>query len=94
MVKISNLAGQDIDSIIDYTIENFGTDAMINHHESLEKCFNTIDNSPKIGLKSDDIIKNYYRFNHRSHVVFYQILPEGVLIVRVLHNSMDVKKHL
>ena len=73
MVKISELASCDIDLIIDYTIENFGTDAMIKYHESLEQCFKTIDNNPKIGLKSDYIIKDFYRFNHRSHVIFYQI---------------------
>ena len=94
MVKISELASCDIDLIIDYTIENFGADAMIKYHESLEVCFDTINKNPKIGIKSDYIIKDYYRFNHRSHVIFYQILPKDILIVRVLHKSMDLNKHL
>ena len=29
-----------------------------------------------------------------SHVIFYQPQPYGVLIVRVLHGSQDVRQHL
>ncbi len=94
MYKISKLANNDIDSIINYTINNFGTQAMISYHSSLEQCFQTIEKNPEIGLKSDFIIKDYYRFNHRSHVVYYQVTESGILIIRVLHQSMDVFRSL
>jgi len=92
MYEISRQARSDIDSIIDYTIENFGVDAMINYHSSLESCFEALTKNPKIGLQSDFIKEDYYRFNHKSHVVFYQLLSTKILIVRVLHKSMDVEK--
>ncbi len=90
MYKISELASLDIDSIIDYTILNFGVDAMIEYHSSLENCFETIAANPGIGLESNFIRNEYLRFNHRTHVIFYQIIESNILIVRVLHNSMDV----
>ncbi len=89
--KLSDLASQDIDSIIDYTIQNFRYKAMIKYHKSLEQCFETLADNPLIGLPSDFIKEKYYRFNHQSHVVFYQILKSELLIVRVLHKSMDVE---
>ena len=90
MYKISELASQDIDSIIDYTIENFGVDVMVDYHSSLENCFEAIAANPEIGMESNFIRNGYLRFNHRSHVIFYQVTGLDVLIVRVLHNSMDV----
>jgi len=92
--KVSELASFDIDSIIDYTTINFGVDAMIKYHASLEQCFETLANNPKIGQQSDFILEKYYRFNHQSYVIFYQILNTEILIVRVLHKSMDVDNHL
>ncbi len=88
--KLSDLATEDIDSIIDYTVENFGYKAMIEYHQSLEHCFKTLADNPLMGLPSDFIKEKYYRFNHQSHVVFYQILSSELLIIRVLHKSMDV----
>ena len=34
-----------------------------------------------------------WRFEHRSHVVFYTEDANGVLIVRVLHARMDAPRH-
>jgi toxin ParE1/3/4 len=94
MYKLSELASNDIDSIIDYTIDKFGIDTMLKYHSSLEKCIQIIGNNTEIGLKSDYIIKDYYRFNHRSHVIYYQKIKTSILIIRVLHKSMDVNRHL
>lgn len=55
MYKFSELVILDIDSIIEYTIDNFGVDKMLKYHASLEKCFETFDDNPQIGLASDFI---------------------------------------
>ena len=65
---------------------------MINYHISLESCFESLAENPQIGLQSDFIKQCYYRFNHQSRVVFYQIFESQILIVRVLHKSMDVDR--
>jgi toxin ParE1/3/4 len=87
---LSELASQDIDSIIDYTVQNLGYKAMIKHHQSLENCFETLTENPLKGLATDFIREKYYRFSYQSHVVFYQILGSKLLIVRILHKSMGV----
>ena len=35
-----------------------------------------------------------HSFAQGSHVIFYQPQPYGVLIVRILHGSQDVRRHL
>jgi len=79
--ELSELASQDIDSIIDDTVQNFGYKTMIKCHQSLEHCFETLAENPLIGLQSDYIKEKYYRFNYQSHVLFYQVLGSELLIV-------------
>ncbi len=66
---------------------------MQNTTQSLEHCFETLVENQLLGLQSDFIKERYCRFNHQSYVVFYQILSSELLIVRVLHKSMDVDNH-
>ena len=93
MYSLSSKAGTDLDSILDYSIINFGTDVMIKYHKSLEKCFETLDDNPYLGREVEHIRSDYMCFEHRSHLVFYKKLSQGILIVRILHKSMDAPKH-
>ncbi|QKK03054.1 MAG: type II toxin-antitoxin system RelE/ParE family toxin [Pseudomonadota bacterium] len=34
------------------------------------------------------------RYEYRSHIILYQAVDSEVLIVRVLHYRMDVRRHL
>lgn len=42
----------------------------------------------------DDIPAAYRRFAHQSHEIFYEIFENEILIVRVLHKSMDIDKYI
>lgn len=93
MYKLSKEATLDLDGILDYSLLNFGVDVMSDYHPSLEQCFCTLDQNPDLGLNSDHIRQNYFSFPHRSHIIFYTKEQEGILIIRVLHSSIDVNKH-
>ena len=53
-----------------------------------------LDDNPALGKSAEDIKTGYRRFAHESHLIFYQEHPQGVFIVRILHKSMDVERHL
>ncbi len=55
MYSLSNKASADLDSILDYSIVNFGANVMINYHKSLEKCFETLDENPNLGTEVEHI---------------------------------------
>lgn len=93
MVSLSNAASSDIDSILDYSIINFGERVTFDYHYSLEKCFETLDTNPLLGMEVEHIHADYLCFEHRSHLIFYKTNKDGVLIVRVFHKSMDAQKH-
>ncbi len=93
MVSLSDKASTDLDFILDYSIINFGPNVMFEYHKSLEKCFATLDDFPDMGRQVDYIRSDYLCFQHRSHLVFYKKIKEGILIVRLLHKNMDAQRH-
>jgi len=93
MYSLSAKASADLDSILDYSIINFGASVMIKYHESLEKCFETLDDNPDLGTEVEHIRSDYLCFQHRSHYIFYKKRNEGILIIRLLHRSMNVPRH-
>ncbi|MDC9715589.1 MAG: type II toxin-antitoxin system RelE/ParE family toxin [Gammaproteobacteria bacterium] len=93
MYDLSQEALKDINVILDWTIDNFGANAMFEYHRSLTQCFTTLGENPNLGVSVESIRKGYWCFYHRSHAVFYTYCNSKVFIVRVLHKSMDVPRH-
>ncbi len=93
MYSLSNQASIDLDSILDYSIINFGTDVMIKYHKSIEKCFETLDDHPDLGTEVEHVRSDYLCFEHRSHLIFYKEANQDILVIRILHKSMDAPRH-
>ena len=52
-----------------------------------------LTNNPALGSGAEQLIRGLQRFEHQSHVVFYKSEPGSLLIIRVLHSSMDAPRH-
>lgn len=93
MFSLSTKAVEDIESIIDYTLKDFGYDATLEYHQSLDGCFDNLSESPNIGLDYKHISLGYFCFYCRSHAVFYKKQKDDIHIVRILHQSMDAPQY-
>lgn len=93
MYNLSSKASTDLDSILDYSIVNFGTKVMIKYHKSLERCFETLVENPDLGIEINHIRADYLCFEHRSHLIFYKKISQGILVIRILHKSMDAPRY-
>lgn len=91
--RLSARADADLGEIADYTIEAFGIDQARNYRDGLLACFQSLAENPRIGRDAEELAPFLRRYEHRSHVVFYQPRESGVLIVRILHGSMDMPRH-
>jgi len=61
----------------------------------MQECLELLTERPHTGTRREGLWSpNLYSFVYGSHVIFYQPQPYGVLIVRVLHDSQDVRRHL
>ena len=91
--RLSRLAAADLEEIAEYTIGRFGTEQARQYRDDLKTCFVQLADNPALGRRAEQLISGLRRFEHQSHVVFYISESESLLIVRVLHSSMDVPRH-
>lgn len=92
--RLSKKADQDFAGIYRYTYKEFGEHQADKYTDSLEACFLLLCDSPRIGRKVDYISTGLYQHEHQEHLIFYRIRKQEIFIVRLLHKSMDVIKHL
>ena len=93
-IRLTSRAEADLAGIADYTIETFDIEQARRYRDDLEACFLTIAENPRLGRSAEALSAGLRRIEHRSHVVFYLVDERGVLIVRILHSSMDAARHV
>lgn len=87
-VRVSVEAEDDLDQTAAYTCATWGWRQTEKYLSKLEDCFDLLAGSPSIGRPCDSIRAGLRRFEIGRHVVFYLPEPQGVLVVRVLHEQM------
>ena len=92
--RLSSKAAADLDRIHDYTILNFGLKQAQEYLSGLHERFKTLAENPMLGRSASDLSPGLRRSEYQSHVAFYVQREKGIWIVRVLHQSMDVKRHV
>jgi toxin ParE1/3/4 len=93
--RLSKSAENDLAEIADYTIATFGIEQSRRYRDGLNTCFQNIADNPMLGRSASlDFAPELRRYEYQSHVVFYMPELRDILIVRVLHKSMDAPRHL
>lgn len=92
--SLSAKAAADLENIYEYTILNFGLEQARVYLSDLHERFGMLAEHPMRGRSASQFAPGLRRLEYQSHVVFYLPKENGVRIVRVLQQSMDVKKHL
>lgn len=87
-------AERDLEKIIDYTVEHWGSLQASKYIEALESVAQTLADNPDIGVNRDALLAGLRSFPYQQHIFYYLKNTHGVNIVRVLHVSMDSVKHL
>ncbi len=88
------LAETDLEDIWLYTIEEWGIEQADEYIRMLLSRFSWISKNPLLGKKRDDIKLGYYCFPEGKHLIFYTITPNGIDIIGVPHQSMDILTHV
>ena len=93
-VRLSSRAIDDLRSIGRYTQENWGVKQRNKYLAMLDTCFQTISMQPEIGIACDYIRPGYRKHHAGRHLIFYRQEADSIDIIRILHDSMDVERHL
>ena len=90
----SSQAEQDLTVIWVYTAEEWSVAQADKYLEELVAGIERLREHPMIGNSRDDLRKDYRATTINQHIVFYKASDSEVLIVRVLHKSVDTPRHL
>ena len=92
--RLTTRAVRDLSEIADFTLQSFGIEQARLYREGLINCFEILTENPQLGRSAAELAPDLRRYEHQSHAVFYTSNATGILIVRILHQRMDFKRHL
>ncbi len=87
-------AEADIDEIYDFTEEHWGFEKAEAYTFELRDVCRLLAEGNRSGRMLPDIKRNYLALSFRSHVVIYRQTDTRLVIIRILHQRMNVKRHL
>jgi toxin ParE1/3/4 len=92
--KISRAAQSDLRAIWRFTVERWGrTQADIYLYEIIAT-LNIVAKTPGVGPDRSGIKPAYRCYPHGRHMLWYKCQSEHIVLMRVLHDMMDSKRHL
>ena len=83
-------ANVDLDTIWRYTVDNWGELRAETYLRSIFEAAERIKENPHLGRSREDVRHGYRSVVVGSHLLFYQLSQETVIIIRILHQRMDV----
>ena len=92
--ELTNEADADLEDIFDYTLKRHNQDQAILYVSNIENVIFQLCKQPNLGRLRNDIKENVFSFPIEKHIIFYKIEPDKLVIIRVLHGSRDMPKHL
>ena len=85
---------EDLESIYLYSRQEFGLQRTEDYIFAIETSFQYLADDPLIARKCDYIRQGLKTFNIGSHVIFFKTTNYGIAVIRVVHQSMEFRRHL
>ncbi|GGQ04428.1 type II toxin-antitoxin system RelE/ParE family toxin [Shewanella litoralis] len=92
--ELSGKAKSDLIKIAKYTQLTWGTTQRNEYLKQLDHSFHQLSQEPMLGMNCDYIREGYRKRPQGSHMIYYKENNNNILIVRILHKSMDVNSAL
>lgn len=95
-VRYSNKAVEDLSSIWEYTFTKWSENQADEYYAMLISACNRLLYPSVISSRSyEEISEGLLGVKAGHHLIFYNILEnDDVMIIRILHDRMDIKQHL
>ena len=91
--RLSPRAEGDLEDIWLYTFNRWSLQQADRYHADFINTFEKLASGEKKG-RPVDIRDGYLKYPVGSHFIFYRISDVGIDIIRVLHQRMNVERHL
>ena len=91
---LSPLAQGDIERIWIETANKWGVDQAETYIRQVSDHIQIIADRPLLGRACLDVRTGYYKYPTGSHILFYRRAENGIDVMRILHERMDLKRHV
>jgi len=91
--RLSPLALADLEMIWSWTAQRWSVEQAESYHAALVAAFEGLARGAKKG-RPVDIRAGYCKYAVGAHLVFYRQSSAGIDVIRILHQRMDVDRHL
>ena len=92
---LSPAARADIEAIWRYTAERWGTEQAERYLRLVQTACEALAEGRRIGRSAEDVRPGYHRAEVGSHILFFRRGEAGGIdIIRILHQRMDIDRHL
>ncbi|MCY4283390.1 MAG: type II toxin-antitoxin system RelE/ParE family toxin [Gammaproteobacteria bacterium] len=88
------LSEQDLIEIWLYTLNEWGEYQADKYLDDLEEAMRLLAEQPLICRERTELSPPVRIHHHVHHLIAYQVLEDGINVIRVLHESMDVDSHM
>jgi len=83
--RLTGRAEAEILEIFLYGIEQFGVRQARLYKDEMAHCFQLLADTPHMGRPANIIADGVRRHENKSHVILYELVDGGVLILAVVH---------
>jgi toxin ParE1/3/4 len=92
---LTNKAVEDLSKIWEYTYEVWTENQADKYYSLLIDSFREISENPELGKNYKEIDSTILGLSVGKHIVFYRVAKAAEIeVLRILHQSMDLKKRI
>ena len=91
---LSAAAAEDLRTIYSDSWDGFGERQADIYYDDLLTCFSRLASFPALGRTLDPPHAGLRKLAHDSHLILYRQEDRHLLIVRILHQGMDLDRHV
>jgi len=93
-IRLSEAARTDLIEIWSETFQEWGPDQADAYLDDIDRTLKGLIDNLRIGSDCSDLLMGARRLITGRHVAFYEIAESAIFVIRVLHQSTDMPRHL
>ncbi|PKI17463.1 type II toxin-antitoxin system RelE/ParE family toxin [Colwellia sp. 12G3] len=94
LYKFTQDARADLLNIRKYTLKTWEREQSTKYLQELKKTLQLLSDSPSIGIQRTDISLTTFSFPYVSHIIYYTLDNNYLIVFAVLHKNMVPEKHI
>ena len=92
--EYTEIARKELINIIGYTVDTWGQSQALKYVDGLEILAQRLAETPELGKHRAGIFskRKILSFPYEKHILYYAVISNGISIIRILHESMNINK--